>query len=183
MPGTVYSPEEVERGLAALVIAGSSPRASEVTGIPASTLKTWRHAHAERYEQLRHELEPQIARTIAAEAEAIAQKLSEREHQLADALTPEAISQLKPAEVAATLRNVTTSKALQVDKISSPLRERPSHVQQNTSIDELTRRMAKALGFDATSTAEPIHNETPSLPLSSEAVRSNAQGQGSSSQG
>lgn len=177
MPGPVRTPEDIERGLSALVIAGSSTRASEVTGIPATTLKTWKQKHADRYEQLRHELEPQIARTIAAEAEAIAQKLSEREHQLADALTPEAISQLKPSEIAATLRNVTTSKALQVDKISSPLRERPSHVQHTSSPDEIVTRLAKALGFDATSTAI---EEPPEIAQTSEVVSPNAR-EGSSS--
>jgi transposase-like protein len=168
---TRYSLEDRERGLAALVIAGSSFRASEVTGIPAPTLRDWKTEHAERYEALRHELEPQVARTIAAEAESIALKLSQVEHDLADALTPDVIEALKPAEIAATMRNVSTSKALQVDKISSPLRERPSHVQHNTGVDELVSKLNRALGFDVTSTA----TELPSEALSSASVESNAQ--------
>lgn len=169
---TIYSLEERERGLVALVLAGSSQKASEATGIPPSTLRDWRTEHAERYEALRHELEPQVARTIAAEAESIALKLSEREHQLADALTPDVIAELKPADIASTLRNISTSKALQVDKISSPLRERPSHVQHGTSPEELASRIARALGF-VDSTATEIH-DTPDA-LSSGSGDSNVQ--------
>lgn len=151
-----YSPEDIERGLAALVIAGSSVRASEVTGVKDVTLRAWKQEHAERYEQLRHELEPQIARTIAAEAETLAQRIAGLEHQTVDQIEA-TIAELKPAEAAAALRNLSTSKALQVDKISSPLRERPSHVQHGTSPDELVSRMARALGvtIDSTATEEP----------------------------
>jgi transposase-like protein len=99
---TRYSLEDRERGLAALVIAGSSIRASEVTGISDATLRTWKQENPDRYEALRHELEPQVARTIAAEAETIALKLSQVEHDLADALTPDVIGALKPSDVAST---------------------------------------------------------------------------------
>jgi hypothetical protein len=71
------------------------------------------------------------------------------------------------------MRNVSTSKALQVDKISSPLRERPSHVQHNTGVDELVSKLNRALGFDVTSTA----TELPSEALLPESASSNAQDQ------
>jgi hypothetical protein len=158
MGAPVHSPEDVERGLAALVIAGSSIRASEVTGINDSTLREWKLKHAERYEQLRHELEPQVARTIAAEAEHLTQRVFAIEHKILDTFTDEEIDQLKPADKASALRNLQTVAALGIDKLSSPLRERPSHVQHGTSPDELVARMARALGFDATSTAIEVPN-------------------------
>jgi transposase-like protein len=174
---TRYSLEDRERGLAALVIAGSSIRASEVTGISDATLRTWKQENPDRYEALRHELEPQVARTIAAEAETIALKLSQVEHDLADALTPDVIGALKPSDVASTLRNVSTSKALQVDKISSPLRERPSHVQHSTGVDELVSKLNRALGFDVTSTAVELESRS----LTTESDVPNVRDQASSS--
>lgn len=178
MTGTVHAPEDIERGLAALVIAGSSTRASEVTGINDATLRAWKSKHADRYEQLRHELEPQIARTIAAEAETLAQRIALLEHATVDRIEA-TIDELKPGEAAGALRNLSTSKALQVDKISSPLRERPSHVQHSTTPDELVSRMARALGFtiDSTATEEP----TTALSLSTETHVLNAQEVASSS--
>lgn len=166
MGSPVHSLEDKERGLAALVIAGSSFKASEITGIPPSTLRDWKSENRERYEQLRHELEPQVARTIAAEAETIALRLTDREHALIDALDDNAIGTLKPADVAAALRNIGTAKALQIDKLSSPLRERPSHVQQGHSPDELVNRMARALGItitDSTATEIPQQQTLPSV--------------------
>jgi transposase-like protein len=166
---TRYSLEDRERGLAALVIAGSSIRASEVTGIQASTLREWKMDHPERYEALRHDLEPQVARTIAAEAESLAQRIASLEHRTIDHIEA-TIDELKPSEAAGALRNLTTSKALNVDKVSSPLRERPSHVQHNTGVDELVSKLNRALGFDATSTAI----ELSSTPLKTERDELNA---------
>jgi transposase-like protein len=72
---TRYSLEDRERGLAALVIAGSSEEASEVVGIPAPTLRDWKTKDRERYEALRHTLEREVGQKIAADAEHIAQLL------------------------------------------------------------------------------------------------------------
>jgi transposase-like protein len=119
-----YSPEERERGLTTLILAGSSPKASKLTGIPEATLKAWRRDHHERYEQLQDELEPRIVKKIAAEAESLVLRIADREAKILESFTDDEIMSLDPKDKAATLRNLSTSKALQVDKVSSPLRER-----------------------------------------------------------
>jgi hypothetical protein len=144
--------EEKRRGLMALILCRTSHEAEEQTGIPWSTLTTWKSRDPALYEQLREELEPQIAKRIAADAEMIAQRLAAKELEIIDAMTPEKIQALDGDKLAGTLRNVSTSKALQVDKLSSPLRERPSHVQQHGNINDLVSKMAKAMGFSE----EPI---------------------------
>jgi transposase-like protein len=150
---SVYSPEDRERGLTALILAGSSPKASEVTGIPEATLRAWKRDHSERYEQLQDELEPRIVKKIAAEAENIVLRLAHIQHKAIDQLEGN-IDELKPAELAAASRNLATTSALYIDKHSSPLRERPSHVQQGRDLDQVVvSAMARLVGFDATSTA------------------------------
>lgn len=175
---SVYSPEDRERGLAALVIAGSSTRAQEVTGIPAPTLRDWRRENPERYEQLRHDLEPQVAKKIAAEAEHLTQRVFEIEHRILDGFTDQDLADMKPTDRAAALRNLQTTAALGIDKLSSPLRERPSHVQHHHGLDDLMARMAKALGYNhVDSTATELQQGA----LPSESVDRNAREDASSS--
>lgn len=173
-----YKPEDIERGLTAIIALGSDLRASETLNIPRETLRDWRDKHADRYYELRTQHEAKIAKIIAGDAEELAQLAGHKERALLEALDDTAIQALKPAEIAATLRNVTTSKALQVDKISSPLRERPSHVQHGTTPDELVARMARALGVAIDSTAIEVQNtDLPTdLALPPASASSNAQG-------
>jgi transposase-like protein len=138
----VWSHEDKERGLAALVIAGSSQKASELTGISDSTLRSWRTANPERYEKLRTELHGKVAEQIASDAEEMAQRLYRIEVKMADKLEAE-IDTLNAKDLSGAFRNVSTSKALQIDKVSSPLRERPSHVQQSRDLAYDGERRAK----------------------------------------
>jgi transposase-like protein len=174
---SVYSPEDRERGLTALILAGSSIKASEVTGIPAPTLRDWKRDHHERYEQLQDELEPRIVKKIAAEAENIVLRLAHLQHRAIDKLEDN-IDELKPAELAAASRNLATTSALMIDKHSSPLRERPSHVQQGRDLDQIVSAMGRLLNFDASSTATEIVDAEPvSASLPSTSVTPNAQAQ------
>jgi hypothetical protein len=72
---------------------------------------------------------------------------------------------LDPKDKAATLRNLSTSKALQIDKLSSPLRERPSPTYSKArDLDQVVHAMARLVGFDATSTATEITEPPSALP-------------------
>jgi transposase-like protein len=161
---SVYSPEERERGLTTLILAGSSLKASAITGIPHTTLRDWKHEHSDQYERLQTELEPRIVKKIAAEAESLVLKIADREAKILESFTDAQIQSLDPKDKAATLRNLSTSKALQIDKLSSPLRERPSHVQQARDLDQVVHAMARLVGFDATSTATEITEPPSALP-------------------
>jgi hypothetical protein len=151
-----YAPDEIEQAMAATIISGSSLRAEELTGIPSRTIRAWCQEQPERYEAMRTQLHGRVAEQIASNAESLVHRITEKEGQVLDALDVDKISQLDAKDIAGTLRNLSTSKALQVDKISSPLRERPSHVQQLQGLDQLIKRMEREMGFDASSTAVEI---------------------------
>jgi transposase-like protein len=159
-----YSPEEIERGLTALILAGSSREAAEATGINASTLREWKADHPDQYARLQQDLEPRIVQKIAAEAEGIVVRLANIQHTVLDQFEQSA-HELKPAELAAASRNLATTSALYVDKHSSPLRERPSHVQQGSDVEGLMMRMARLLGHEA-----PKHVENQAITSTAQAL-------------
>ncbi len=150
-----YSPEEIERALSTLVMSGSSREAAKATGVPSGTLRDWKHKHADQYARLQEDLEPTVVKKIAAEAEGIVLRLAGIQHDVLDQFE-KTKGELKPGELAAASRNLATTSALYVDKHSSPLRERPSHVQQLQGLDTLIKRMEREMGFDASSTAVEI---------------------------
>lgn len=170
-----YSPEDKERGLTAWVLAGSSLKASELVGIPSSTLRDWRQEDSEQFDRLREDLEPRIVKKIAAEAESLAMQIAEREARLLEKLTDADLDNLTPSEKAATLRNLSTSKALQIDKLSSPLRERPSHVQSDSG-EHLLTSIARLLGkpLPVTNEAQDEVTEAVTIPLMAGSVDPNA---------
>jgi hypothetical protein len=57
---------------------------------------------------------------IAAEAESLVLQIADREAAILKSFTDDEIAGLDPKDKAATLRNLSTSKALQIDKLSSP---------------------------------------------------------------
>lgn len=162
-----WSIEDRERGLTAWVLAGSSYKASDLTGIPDATLRDWKSQDPERFDKLREDLEPRIVKMIAAEAESLVLRIADKEGAVVDLLTPDVLAALAPKDIASTLKNLSTSKALQVDKISSPLRERPSHMQHAIGVEQIANSLARKMGFDIDSTAV---DETPNFPLTTESV-------------
>jgi hypothetical protein len=169
-----YSRERIDEGLSALVITGSETRASELTGIPKQTIHNWERSQAKRMEELRHELEPQVAKQIAATAEHLTQRSFQVQAKILDRFDDDTISELKPADMAGALRNLQTHAALGIDKLSSPLRQRPSHMQHHLNVVDLVTQLSSRLGFDATSTAVEIPNEAVQIPLSGHTGTSNA---------
>lgn len=151
------SPEEIERGLTALILAGSSTKASEACGISADTLRTWKRDHREQYDRLCESIEPQVVKKIAAEAENLAIRIADREAKIIASLDDTKIAELEAKDLAATLRNLSTAKALQIDKLSSPLRERPGYGgNAGLDVEGLMMRMLRAMGQQA---PIPVLNE------------------------
>jgi uncharacterized protein YbjT (DUF2867 family) len=75
--GKKRSPEEVERGLAALAEHGSSEGAARATGIPASTLRTWKLQQPDEFDELRREKRSGLVGQVwEAAGEALKQVLS-----------------------------------------------------------------------------------------------------------
>jgi transposase-like protein len=142
-----WTPEDRERGLTALVLAGSSTIAEKECGIPATNLRDWKSKYRDEYDRLAKDLEPKVVDKIAAEAESMALRIAEREAEIIRRLTDQKIDDLNGKDMASALKNLSTAKALQIDKLSSPLRERPSHVQQGNDMEGLLIRMARAMGI------------------------------------
>jgi hypothetical protein len=84
MIGRQSSPEDIERGLTALILAGSSTVAEEVCGIKATTLRTWKVKHADQYERLQRDLEPRIVQKIAGESEGVVSRIFGLQHATLD---------------------------------------------------------------------------------------------------
>lgn len=166
--------EEKHRGLTALILCRTSEDAAEQTGIPASTLREWKQDHPDLFDKLREDLEPQLVKRIAADAEMIVNRATAKELELLDAIDA---SQLSAKDAAGALRNVTTTKALNLDKVSSPLRERPSHVQHSQDIDGVVAKLWRMIGIkpEPITDAEVV-DSTPVLPLPSPRDAANVQG-------
>lgn len=169
MARRAYSFEEVERALAAYVLAGDNGReanrALKAQGYPApshSTIASWATGeHSDRYVLLRNELAPRVAERIAADAEAIARRLASLENSTIDRLEDE-LPNVPAKDLPGALRNLSTAKALQVDKLSSPLRGRPTviHATQDARelLDEIRRDLLTPIdgtAFDITPEALP----------------------------
>jgi transposase-like protein len=165
-----YSPEEIERGLTALILAGSSREASEVTGIQADTLRDWKRKHPEQYQRLMRDLEPTVVQKIAGESEQLVNRIFGLQRATLNQYEA-TMHELKPAEAAAASRNLATTSALYVDKHSSPLRERPSHVQQGSDVEALMMRMARLLGHEPPQAPQRVINHAnPKAPTDSTAI-------------
>jgi crotonobetainyl-CoA:carnitine CoA-transferase CaiB-like acyl-CoA transferase len=150
-----YTSVEIDKGLSAYILCGDSAhKAVELLqsydgkAPNRQTVTNWTESHADRLHELREELHPQIAKKIASDAEALALKLAEAETLITERLLLAVQAGTLPdKELSGALRNVTTSKALQVDKLSSPLRGRPTVIHGNTDPAETLANLARKLGI------------------------------------
>jgi hypothetical protein len=165
----LYTPEEVDTALTALILLGDAGKASrslkqEGITIPERTLRRWPDKHADRMAQLQNGLAAQVAERVASRAEGIALRALDAQERLLDKLDAN-MGELKPSDTAGALRNVAVVAALSVDKLSSPLRGRPTIIHAGTDdIHGLINKLALTLGFDVTSTAEEIPDAQPAEP-------------------
>lgn len=153
-----------QRGFVALALAGdNAARASEACGIPQTTLKEWRQDHRHEYDRVRRELVPQLEQLVVNESYARVIELGELEARVAAALF-KAIEagEIPKRDLPGALRNITTSKAINVDKILA-LSGRPTSIVEHRSAQDLVRRLA-SLGAVVDGSAvelEPGHSSNP----------------------
>jgi uncharacterized Ntn-hydrolase superfamily protein len=139
--------EEIDRGLTAVALcSGNSERAARALAdqgwqIDARTLRKWRGAHANRYEQLQAGVLPAVYGRIAERAENIAERLADLEEDAADRVA-ELLPDMKAGEAAGALRNVSVSKAVNIDK-ASVVRGRPTEIREDRSIEQTLRALAR----------------------------------------
>lgn len=87
---------------------------------------------------------PEVYAEIAEQSEDLAQTLAELEREVADRVR-ETLPDMRPGEAASALRNVTVSKAVNIDK-ASVIRGRPTEIHQDLSIAQLIAQMEAQFG-------------------------------------
>jgi hypothetical protein len=146
-----YTLEDRKRGLAMMAYcAGSAKQAAELLrhdggrAIPARTLNDRKTRHAADYAAAEADQSQAVTLKVAAQAERIMLKAGEAEERMIDEINRrlDAGEEIPAKELPAMLRNVTTSKALQNDKVAGPIRGRPNVIVEHTSADDLNLEMA-----------------------------------------
>jgi len=143
-----YGEEEIEHGLMAVALcAGNTAEATRQLAldgvrISRSTLDRWtRTSHAERYLALRAELVPKVHAKIAEECEDMARRLAEVERETVEKFQQE-LPSLKASEAAGAVRNITTSKGINVDKAAA-YRGRPTAIVEHRPSEEIMRELER----------------------------------------
>lgn len=135
-----------QRAFLALALAGgNAARAAAGLDVGERSLQRWRRSHAEEYERVRRELAPQLEAVAVSEAYERVLELGRLEALVAAKLEAAVEAGEIPArDLPGALRNITTSKAINVDKILA-LSGRPTQVVEHRSATDIVRRLA-ALG-------------------------------------
>lgn len=151
-PRGSFSEEEIELCLLELAVCSGRPmpasqRLKEAHGIKVAreTLRQWRDGkHAHRYQRICEEQEPKIKAAVIAKAEEVVAFAHEVEMKALAQLDEELDNRsIPPRDLAGALRNITTTKTLNQDKIASPLRGRPPVIIEHRSSGEILRRLAE----------------------------------------
>ena len=158
-PRGAFTEEEIETCLLELAVCSGRPtpasaRLKEAYGIEVShsTLSKWRdRIHAHRYQRICEEQEPRIKAAVIAKAEEVVAFAGELEMKALARLDRELDDEsIPPRDLAGALRNITTTKTLNQDKIASPLRGRPRQIVEHRSSGEILRRLAEIGVVDGT---------------------------------
>jgi hypothetical protein len=139
-----YSVEDVETALTLLAFhcgnARKTSQALEAAGQPVreSTLKFWRSDRfAERYRQIENEELPRRYARIAERCESMADQAADMEEELLEQM-PRQAPELSPRDTAGALRNVSVSKAVNLDKAALAC-GRPTEITATADVTELLR--------------------------------------------
>lgn len=167
-----YSEEDKRIALTVAIKVGNCREASDLLAhgdatnslgkavtVPARTLQDWLTRYPDLAYDVRESLKHEMSIRAAQQADAIILKSGRIEDKLLDRLD-DGIEELPMKDVAAALRNVSTTKALNNDKIVGPNRGRPTVVVQTQSADDLNKMLAETirelrdLGIDVDSIAD-----------------------------
>lgn len=148
-----YAEADIERGLTALAVLGDSEQASEHTGIPSSTIRSWTKTQPERYEHI-----------VANRARLIDQACIEEFRNLAQTAVRVSLIAVKQEEknlLAGRTRepgqsglNLIKTAALAIDKVAL-MEGRPTSITEHRTTDDILRSLEKK-GYLVDSTAEEL---------------------------
>ena len=161
MPST-YTDHDIEVALVHLVLSGGNAtravqelKALGARAPSATALNSWRRSDPGRYSRIQNEHALRVVERVASASEALAMKQIRAEEALTDRVLAD-IPLMKVGDAAAALRNVTTSKALQFDRVSGPIRGRPTVIVARRDPDQILNSLAQKFGISIDSTAEEI---------------------------
>ena len=161
-PGQGYTEEQIDRALVEVALCGGNTHfaarnlKAAGTPVPRRTLRTWvERTQVERYLRLRAELVSRIHAKIARECEDSAELAGHLERRMLAKLA-EDFEKLPPRDQPGALRNVSTSKAINIDK-AALLRGQPTEiVEHKQDVQELWAEFAAMFPSVVNSTAEEI---------------------------
>lgn len=129
--------------LAMVLAGGNSERASEVCGVPASTLREWRRERAEEYEHVRREMAPRLEALAVAELQAFVLQAAQTKLLALEKTHAALEGDLIPAkDLPAALKNIATAEAIGIDK-GLVLSGRPTQVIEHQSGAYYLAKLAK----------------------------------------
>jgi hypothetical protein len=161
-------PEEVDDAILAMIATGNNTRRArtllEAAGkrVPsASTLHGLPQTHGQRFLELQTKHAPQIAERIAGQAEALTLAYTDLQAQVIERFSTE-LPTLDAKELSGAARNLATAAALNVDKLASPLRGRPTVIHAQDDPVEAGKRLMAKLGITWDTTATDMDPPEPS---------------------
>ena len=152
--GSQYTDAEIEAALTAVALcSGNTRRAAglleeseDACTVPRGTLENWiRYKHTHRYEQITEEILPTVYAEIAQKSEDLAARMVKAEEALMDRVNEKA-GELKGHEAASALRNVSTAKAINIDK-ASIIRGRPTEIREERTMADVARSLERFKGI------------------------------------
>ena len=150
---------------AAKVVKSKLPKGAKVP--PANTISTWRRElFPTDYARLESEMHEQRAKKAASQSEAIIIMASTQAMRALESLEDVDYSELRPVERSKVVENLSRVAATHFEKISSPVRGRPTTtVGVNVKINEALRRARNLPGIQVVdTTAEELHNDIEEIP-------------------
>lgn len=168
--GSRYDTPQIRAAFAHMIRTGTAKGAARALAADAEnfpdrkpdreTLSAWRRAMPELWAQVREELGPIIEAETVDQARGIVELATQKERELLQALD---VSALDARDIPGALRNISTTKALQHDKIIMPLTGRPSSYTAPASAEDnlaalrkLFAEVAPPKRVDAQSTAQEL---------------------------
>jgi hypothetical protein len=138
---TKYSTEDVEGALQLLALRSGSSRAVEAeTGIPECTVRHWsQKTHADRYQQIRHDIIPRIQAKLAAKHEDMALQALDKQ---AEAFELMDLRDLKQPDLVKAARDLSVTAAVHTDK-TQLLRDRPTQITEHRSASDWLADIAR----------------------------------------
>lgn len=151
-PARRYTLEQKELALHTLALTGNRYEHAcdllrnhpEGFDVSRQLLHRWAtHQLPDRYEEIRTQVSQQVAQRVANQAEEIALAAGNLELQLIQDLEAKR-TDMDARDVATAIRNISTTKALNIDKISSPIRGRPTIIHSDRTAEDILKAL-KAL--------------------------------------